>query len=144
MSMYIKINHFKMLSAILVISIDRRRLFLVQFRVNKMYISVHHGHRLNWVPNDKKCLSFHLFTWFTATSTITKWAFTPPCSKNVWTFASLARFRRTSIAHGFALLRCSIVIQRATQVKKLVINVDISDTASEVFIGNREVYRKLQ
>ena len=78
-------------------------------------------------------------TCFTATSIQPSGAATPARTKYVKTRASLARFICARVAHCFTFSTGSVVVvQWLTEVQELVIDVNISDAASKMFVEDWE------
>ena len=77
-------------------------------------------------------------TCFTATSIKPSGAVTPARTKYVKTRASLARFICARVAHCFTFSTGSVVVQWLTEVQELVIDVNISDAASKMFVEDWE------
>ena len=77
-------------------------------------------------------------TCFTATSIKPSGTVTPARTKYVKTRASLARFICARVAHCFTFSTGSVVVQWLTEVQELVIDVNISDAASKMFVEDWE------
>ena len=80
----------------------------------------------------------YLNTCFTATSIIPSGTVTPARTKYVKTRASLARFICARVAHCFTFSTGSVVVQWLTEVQELVIDVNIPDAASKMFVEDWE------